>query len=349
MNKKTKFPSILLLFIVSILFLQFTHSDSSKIQFEPEEVFGFSFLEKIPGLWSGPVSTDTPAGNFDNWYVDFRPVSPGQVSQYTLFDSQTINNLTFFIVKHENQLKVAMRTEGCFDKKCCVTYEVMDKVDEEKGYYRFSDFQSKAKRAFTEFTIKNDEFLMEVYTNKFNKLEKLELHSRWNAKLGDRSAAKEAITHFNFPQPIMVKDFTDVFKNMKESIYYVMDDDPYSSDSQPYVGNVTVNIEIDKALKVKKGHELFILLTTESLFDGLKFKEENYKYFSKYVFLPIDTKSYTIKNVHPGKYYLYSYNDINGDRHHKKGDYMSSDLNNIITVPAKGTVETETKIDFVIP
>ena len=62
---------------------------------------------------------------------------------------------------------------------------------------------------------------------------------------------------------------------MSESIYYSFENDPYSSSSQSFVGNVTVNLTIDKNLKVKRDHELFLLLTTESLFEGLKCKKEH--------------------------------------------------------------------------
>lgn len=179
---------------------------------EDSGVYGFGILRRLPGLWHGAVATTTPAGSFDNWYVDFRPVSPGQISQYSTLDAHTINYISFFIVKHDNQLKVALRTEGVFQEKGCVTYEVIDTVRESEGYYRFSDFQAGEDRAYTEFTFKDDEFLMEVYTNRFNRVSPLELHARWRAKLGDRTAAAEAVSYFDFPQPIMVKDFSTVFK-----------------------------------------------------------------------------------------------------------------------------------------
>ena len=67
---------------------------------------------------------------FDNWYIDLRPVSPGQVSLYSTLDAQTLNYISFFIVNHDNQLKVAIRTEGIFKNKGCVTYEVIDSVRE---------------------------------------------------------------------------------------------------------------------------------------------------------------------------------------------------------------------------
>ena len=118
------------------------------------QVMGFGILRRLPGQWHGPVTTTTPAGSFDEWYVDFRPVSPGQISQYSTLDAQTINYISLFIVKHEDRLKVALRTEGVFQGKGCVTYEVIDTVKESEGYYRFSDFQAGDDRAYTEFTFK---------------------------------------------------------------------------------------------------------------------------------------------------------------------------------------------------
>jgi hypothetical protein len=313
------------------------------------DVFGMGILNRIVGLWNGPVTSTTPAGSFDNWYVDFRPVLPGQVSQYSTLDSDTVNYISFFIVRHENRLKVAMRTEGVFQNKGCVTYEVIDTVREADGYYRFSDFQAGVNRAYTEFTFTADGFLMEVFTNKFNRVSPLQIHTRWQAKSGGRSAALDAISHFNFPQPVMVKDFSNVFQNMSESIYFTFENDPYSSLTQPYVGNVTVNISIDKGLRIKSDDELFLLLTTESLFEGLKYNKENMKYVSRYVFLPVDTQRYTFTNIHPGTYYLYSYNDINNDKKHLSGDYMSSNINNIFSLQPSGHETVDTSIDFVIP
>ena len=63
----------------------------------------------------------------------------------------------------------------------------------------------------------------------------------------------------------------------------------------------------------------------------------------------MDTKTFTFSHVHPGKYYLYSYTDIHGDKRHLSGDYMSSDLNSTLTLEANGNVTADTTIDFVIP
>ncbi len=342
------------LLVISIAFPLFIAAQS---KFKNEEislvknddVFGYEFLNKIVGQWNGPVTTSTSAGSFDVWYVDYRPVSASQVSHFSMLDSNTVNNMSFFVVKYKDKLIVALRTEGCFKDKCCVTYEVMDSVNDSKGYYRFSDFINGAKRACSEFVFKGDEMTMKVYTNKFNKANSVQLHSTFTAKLASRKNAIEAIKKFEYPQPIMVKDFSNEFKNMSESIFFSFENDPYKSENQPYVGSATINIKIDDQLKTAKTDELCILLSTEPFFEGIKYNKETLKYISKYVYLPLGTKSYTLKNVHPGKYYVYTYLDRDNDKKHKKGDYMSSNTTQTIIVPANGNAIVNSNIDFIIP
>lgn len=315
----------------------------------PDQVLGFGILARLPGLWSGPVTSTTPAGNFDRWYVDFRPLSVGEVSQYSTLDADTVNVMSFFIVKHDGILKVALRTEGVFQNKGCVTYEVIDKVNEDAGYYRFSDFQSGEKRAYTEFKFSGDSFVMDVYTSKFNKVNPPVLHSHWEAKLGSKDTAIETMKQLGFPQAVMVKDFSGVFKGLTESIYFTLENDPYKSSTQPLVGQVTVNISIDKKLKTGKKHKILLLLTTRSLYQGIKYVEDNLKYTSRYVYLDADALSYTFKNVHPGDYYLYSYVDIDGDKKYKSGDLMSSDVQKNFTLEPEGKITVNTIIDYTNP
>ncbi len=336
--------------IIFCIMLLITSTGGGQSPDRANQVLGLGFLQRIPGLWNGPVSSTTPAGSYPVWYVDFRPVSPGQVSQYSTLDADTLNYISYFIVKHNNQLKVAMRTEGVFRNKGCVTYEVIDTVKEPEGYYRFSDFQAGDKRAYTEFAFKNgDAFVMEVYTNKFNKVLPLQLHSRWEAKRADSKAASDAVSYFTFPQPIMIKDFSHVFKNMAESIYFTFENDPYPSKTQPYVGSAVIKISIDKKIRIRDNYEILVLLTTEPLFKGILFKKERLKYISRLAHLPIGTESHTFKNVHPGKYYVYSYIDVNGDKLYLSGDYMSSDLSNTVSLKEAETVAVHTAIDFRIP
>ncbi|NPV02031.1 MAG: hypothetical protein HPY53_11685 [Brevinematales bacterium] len=344
-----KSPALLLLISVILCTRCGQVKTSQPVTKLPDPVLGFGILERLPGLWSGSVTSTTPAGSFDRWYVDFRPLSWGEVSQYSTLDADTVNAMSFFIVKHDGILKVAMRTEGAFQNKGCVTYEVMDKVDEDAGYYRFSDFQPGEKRAYTEFRFSGDSFVMDVYTSKFNQVNPPVLHSHWEAKLGSKDAAAETMKQLGFPQAMMVKDFSGVFKDMPESIYFTFENDPYSSLSQPLVGQVTVNISIDKNLKTGKKNKILLLLTTECLFDGIKYIVDNLKYTSRYVYLDADALSYTFKNVHPGDYYLYSYIDIDGDKKYLSGDLMCSDVRNTFTLEPVGKITVNTLIDYKIP
>jgi len=342
-----------LFFLTSILSCCFTFCQANFVstdELESEEVLGMGILSRLPGLWNGPVMSNTPAGSFPTWYVDFRPVLPGQISQYSSLDAETINYLSFFIVKHENKLKVAIRTEGVFQNKGCVTYEVIDSVNENEGYYRFSDFQSGVRRAYTEFKFTGeDSFVMDVYTTRFNTVSPLDLHSKWEAKCFDRTSAQKPIEYFEFPQAVMVKDFSDVFSGMFESIYYTFENDPYNSSYQPFVGTVNCQIEIDTKIKTKSTDELCIMLTTESIYQDGKYKPERLQYLSRIVYLAVGTKSITLKNIHPGNYYVYSFIDTNGDKKHTSGEYMSSNLENIIYVLPESHTVTTTTIDFVIP
>ena len=254
-TKSNIYPLLLLLiFIIISIFYKMSQAEVAENQ-NKNEILGFGFLDKIIGLWNGKVFSDTPAGSFDAWYVDFRPVSSSEVVQFSNLDTNTIDYISFFIVKHDNKLKIAMRTEGVFMNKGCVTYEVLDSADEEHAYYRFSDFCAGKKRAFTEFIFKDDNLIMQTFTNKFNTLDKPKLHSKWEAIRVDTKNAEIAKKYFKYPQHVMIKDFTNAFKNMSESIYFTFENDPYPSSSIPYVGSVTFDIKTDEKLRINKSNE----------------------------------------------------------------------------------------------
>lgn len=345
--KKIHFLNYLLLLIFSL----FLTSSSCKKEKSPEPVLGYEFLNKIPGLWHGPVTSSTSAGSFDFWYLDFRPVSASQVSQYSILDTNTSNSVSFFIVRHNNQLKVAMRTLGCFMDTCCVTYEVMDSVAESGNYYRFSDFVRGKQRAYSEFIINGDQMQMNVYTNKFNSSPSLLWHTTWNAVLGSRSNAEQAIAHFGFPKPEMVRDFSSAFTNMTESMFFPHNYqfDPYPSSSQPYRGNVTVNISVSPSLTVNPNDIVFVVFTTQTLFSGIQYIPDNLKYVSNFLFLSAGTHSYVIPDVHPGTYYLYALIDKNHDHNYMSGDYATSNVTYTFTVNENQNTNVTATIDYILP
>jgi len=339
-----------LLVIASFSILTFSTTaqtnSSSKIN---NKVQGFGIMYRLPGIWRGPVMSNTSAGSFDNWFVDLRPVSPSQISQFSLLDEKTVNNFSFFVVSYKGEKKIALRTEGCFANSCCITYEVLDSVNETAGYYRFSDFVGGTKRAYTEFRFVGDKMTMEVYTSRFNKEKELKLHTRWEAELCDKDAAAKTILSMRYPKVKKLRDFTGAFEGMTESIFFTFENDPYKSEEQPYCGTVEINISTLPEIKLNPDDEIEILLTTQPLFDGIIYKSENLKFAAKFVYLKGDNQHFTMKNVHPGKYYIYSFVDLDDDKLHLSGDLMCSEVDYLIEVPANGSVEYNAKIDFVIP
>lgn len=338
--------------IVLFLFLNIACKSFRNAESKTENshvIEGFSLLDKIPGLWSGPVTSTTPAGSFDNWFVDIRAVSSSQISQFSLLDANTINNYSFFVADYKGQKRIVLRTEGCFANSCCVTYEVLDSVNEALSYYRFSDFIGGPNRAYTEIVFDGEYMKMDVYTSKFNKETKPVLHSSWKAQRHDFETAAKTSELLNYPQAVSVVDLTEGFKNMKESIFFEFNTDPYKTEDQPYVGKINLKILSDPQIEIKDQNEIEILMTIKPLFEGVKYIESNLKYASKIVYLPGNTKEFTINNVHPGEYYIYAFVDLNGDKLHTSGEYMSSKgIPEIIVEPDIGT-DYEILIDMVIP
>lgn len=323
--------------------------DDRAVRSARSDVLGFGILYRIPGQWNGPVTSDTPAGDFPVWYVDFRPVSPAQISQFSTVDPSMNNYVTFFVVKHAGELKVAMRTDALFRNEGCITYEVIQEADEDRGYYKFADFQSGDDRAYTVFEFKENTFEMRVYTNKFNTLRDPSLHSTWNAERTTMAWAVRAIEHFDYPKARMVRDFSDVFGNAHESVFFDTENAPYPSADEPYVGSVTFHITVADDLPTSPTDELFVMLTTKPIFDGFRFDPQRLEYISKFAYLPIDRRTYTLTHIHPGKYYLYTYNDIDGDRQHTSGDYMASRWEHVVVVEPNENTTVDTHIDYVIP
>src|SRR5688572_3216957 len=58
---------------------------------------GYSILDKLPGIWHGPVTSATALGSYQEWIVDFRPISASQISAKNELDSLNDIFMSFFI------------------------------------------------------------------------------------------------------------------------------------------------------------------------------------------------------------------------------------------------------------
>jgi hypothetical protein len=319
---------------------------------DSSNVIGYSILTKLPGIWHGPVTSATPLGSFQEWIVDFRPISSSQISAKNELDSLNDIFMSFFIAKYDSTFMMFFRNGGGFAGQVRNSYMKIDSVYESSNlcFYRFVDPISGGDRVNTDITFKDDSLIMHVHTNVYNSLSAPTTHMIWKAVLKDTTSTQNAIDHFNYPQKVMVKNFSTTFDGLSEAVFYSASADPYPEEDQPYLGisNITVNITNPPVIDPSK--KVLIIITTQPLFVGFSFQIENLKYRSRYVFVgAADPTGYTFNYMHPGSYYINAIYDINGDYNFSSGDYMNGSFDIPFSLASEGIVSQTVTINLLIP
>jgi hypothetical protein len=96
---------------------------------------GFGLLNKVKGIWNGPVTSSTALGAYPEWIVDFRPISENQISAKNELDSLNDIHMSFFIAKYNNEYRVCFRNGGSFGGQTRVSYFLADSVSETYWIY----------------------------------------------------------------------------------------------------------------------------------------------------------------------------------------------------------------------
>lgn len=312
---------------------------------------GFGVLNRIKGIWNGPVTSTTALGSYPEWIVDFRPVSENQISAKNELDSLNDIHMSFFIAKYNNQYCVCFRNGGSFAGQTRVSYFLADSVRENSGesYYRFSEIINGTNRAYTELIFRADSLIMKSFTNQYNTLAAPTLHMSWAAQLQDTTACQPAVTLFDFPKKTLTKDFTSTFTGQTETVYYsTTGGDPYTENQQPYLGKAIVNFSYSSTYTPDPAKKTFLIITTQPLISGFSINQSNLKFRSRYVILSSTQNSYTFNYMHPGTYYLYALYDADGNQNFSSGDWVSSG-NTSFSLASQTTVNTSTLINFTIP
>jgi hypothetical protein len=314
-------------------------------------VKGFNMLAKVNGIWGGPVSSSTALGNFPEWIQDIRPISASQVSGKSELDSLNDIFLSFFVVYHGGEYKLAFRNGGFFAGMKRISYLGIDSLSENstESFYRFSDFVKGKNRTFTELTFRNDSMYFKTYTNKSNSLTTPVMHMNWTAKRMDSTQCQAALANFTFPKKTMVKDFSSTFNGIAESIFYSDASDPYKETDQPYLGKTVLNYTFASGITPSASNKVLVIISTQPLISGFTFQAQNMKYRSRYVVLAPSDLSFTFNYMHPGSYYYYLLYDTNGDLLPSSGDYISINGNNSFSLGAGGTQTINGQINFQVP
>lgn len=312
--------------------------------------YGFGILNKVKGIWNGPVTSTTALGSFPEWIVDFRPISPSQISAKNELDSVNDIHMSFFIALHNNEYKMAFRNGGGFSGQQRISYFLADSVSEtvNQSFYRFSEVIQGRNRAYTEVTLRADSLYIRSYTNVYNTLQAPTLHMSWAAKLQDTTSCQPAVAQFGFPQKTQAQDFTHTFDNAVESIYYNIASDPYPETAQPYLGQSSISYSYAPQYTPVATNRVILILTTQPLFSGFNFLSANLKYRSRYVVLPANDPAFTFNYMHPGTYYLYAFYDADGNTAPNSGDWIST-ANTQFSLAATSATGSATQINFTIP
>jgi hypothetical protein len=314
-----------------------------------ENTFGFGILDRINGIWNGPVSSTTALGGYPEWIVDIRPISESQVSAKNELDSQNDIFLSFFIVKHDNAYKVAFRNGGSFAGQKRVSYFMADSVDEtpDAAYYRFAEAVKGTDRAYTTVEFRSDSLIMRSYTNRYNTQQTASLHMEWRARLQDTTSCQPTISHFAFPKKMLTMDMSGSFTGA-EAVYFSLTDDPFPDGVQPYLGTADVSYSFAGGFVPDPAKKVYLIITTQPLINGFSLNLPNLKYRSRYVRLGSTAGSFSFTLMHPGQYYLYALYDADGNDNFSSGDRVST-VNTTFTVPETGSVSATASLNFTLP
>ena len=316
------------------------------------QIKGYEILELLPGIWNGPVNSQTILGSFPEWIVDFRPNASSEVSAKNELNPENDIFMNFFVVKENCEYKVCFRNGGFFAGLTRVSYMYCDStsITGSKSFFRFVDAAAGQNRVYSDVSFENNTLTMHTYTNQYNTLSEPTTHFIWTAELQDRSSTQDAIEALNLPERKVVKDFTTTFNNLNEAVFYDQSNDPYPEEEHPYLGTSEITINIDNSITVNSSNKMFILITTQPLFNGLIPNFNNLKYRSRYVVLEASPNtSFNFNYMHPGSYYVNAIYDANGNNSIGSGDYINQSVDVPFMLNAESTVSKSITINFEIP
>lgn len=316
-----------------------------------QETVGFSILDRLKGIWNGPVVSGTPLGSYPEWIVDFRPVTANQISAKNELDSLNDIHMSFFVAKYKNSYRVAFRNGGSFAGLTRVSYFLADSVSEtpSQAYYRFSEVIKGRNRAYTEAVFRGDSLILKSYTNHYNTLSAPALHMKWSAARQDLSSAQPAVSHFGFPQKTLGRDLSDAFGTQAEAIYYsISGGDPYPETEQPYLGQTQLQYSYAPGYTPDAARNVFIVITTQPLINGFSMNLDNLRYRSRYVTLASTDMDFIFSSMHPGSYYVYALYDADGNRGFSSGDWVSASNTSFVLAPESQT-QASVQLNFTIP
>ncbi len=321
--------------------------------FEPAEIVplnvnqeGFDLLEKLQGHWIGPMRL---MGRRYDWMTfDYRAIAPSHV--HGIFEGGTIGNLftSFFVTDFQGQPTIMARNGGLLNGIYRTSYFVLTRVkrDWRKTTYELVDARGGKDVMSMTLEFAGDRMTFTAYTSRMG-LREPTLHMRFEGTRNRSELAEQAanavgfprlVQDFPMPDPFPVPTWIEEFP-WTSATYLAESDsvddpiealgeaakDPRRIDQMPYLGQLTVPIRrsVDA-----QGHELQLYLSLKPIVDhrgqflseyGYP-KEEGLDSIVSFPRLHGKADKFTFTYLHPGRYFLTIFADVDGDGIPSAGD-----------------------------
>ncbi len=311
---------------------------------------GFELLKRMQGHWVGSMRL---MGEVYDWMAfDYRPISESHI--HGIYEGGTIGNLftSFFVADFKGKRTIMARNGGVLNGIYRTSYFVLDKVDAGRWQtkYRLVDAYGGKDIMYMELTFSGKSLVFAAYTSRMG-LKSPQLHMRFRGKpkrpeLASAAAAAvgfpKNVPAFTLPDPMPVPTWAADYPLTSASYIWESQNlpllelakkakDPITISDMPYLSQLQVDIERSEATKGKKLH---VYLSEKPLAD------ENGKFIGKGGYIKMDlldglfsfpelssvAEEFTFTYLHPGKYYLTVFADMDEDWYPSPGDICNPSL-----------------------
>lgn len=316
---------------------------------------GFDFLTQLQGHWVGDIYI---LGQKMPWFAfDYRPISQAHV--HGIFEGGSMGNLftSFFIANFKGTNTLMARNGGILNGIYRTSYFILDemKVNGGESYYRFVDAYGGKNIMWMELTFSGDQLQFNSYTSRFGTYSPPKKHMKFKAKKMHPGLAQEAAKAVGFPQKKIEMEFPNGIEIQnwgKEtpttSASYIWEDvsqdivtlgklakDPCRIDQMPYLSKLKVKLKKNATIADKK---IQLYLSRKPLTDvNGKFTQE-YGYIKRSVMNEVltfpeinaDQQEFTFTYLHPGKYYVTAFADMDANMAPTKGDIANKSVEIVV-------------------
>ncbi len=347
-TNKTQMKFICFFCALLLTFLTGCKKDEPITQPDEFGIQGFQLLTDLTGHWVG--TNETAFGNFDWFAFDFRPISASHV--HSIYEGGSTQNIitSVFVADYLGEQKVMARNGGWLGGQYRATYFVLDKAEESNGVklYRLVDAVGGENRSYMEFKFENGEIKFDAYKDNSGSLDEPIHHMGFTGTNFNPSYADDAIELFDYPQAVSEVNLENKFVNLQDpdsALFLEESDDPFPKSAHGHVSDLKINFTKDASIATTK---MLLYLSSEPIINQngtVDLDVVNNKVVRTIDVQPSEVE-YTTTYLHPDKYYITAFTDLDGNFYPSSGDVGNVSLE--VVVGAESFVEVGVLVDLVV-